>query len=266
MTLRPHYRPAPALLRELGVTEPEDIRLEAIAQYCGATIVYEPLSGCAARIVGYGEEAFITVDSKSRLERRRFSAAHELGHWMADRGRISSFLCQEKVFATEWAEDNPERRANRYAADLLLPKFMFEPRARNKEIIFDTVRSLAAVFRTSLTATAIRLVEFGSFPAIIVCNEQGRRRWFSRGPDVPDELRLRDTPGAYTCAYDLLRGSSAAEGPTDVQSDGWISHPGARRYSLREDSVRIGHGLVLSILWWKDESQLLDLEEEGDGE
>lgn len=264
MSQRAYYRSPPALLRELGITEPADIQIEAIAQYCGATVVYEPLNGCAARIVGYGDEAFITVDSKSRLERRRFSAAHELGHWMMDRGKVSSFLCQEKVFATEWSADNPERRANRYAADLLLPKFMFEPRAKNKEITFATVRSLASEFRTSLTATAIRLVEFGSFPAIIACNEPGRRRWFFRDSDLPDALKLRDTPGAYTCAYDLLRGGSVAEGPTQLQADGWIMHPDARRYSLCEDSIPIGHGLVLSLLWWKDESQLLDLDEESE--
>lgn len=265
MTQRPHYRSPPSLLRELGITEPEDIRLEAIAQYCDATIMYEPLKGCAARIVGFGDHAFITVDSRSRLERRRFSAAHELGHWMADRGKVSSsFICQEKVFATEWSDDNPERRANRYAADLLLPKFMFEPRAKNQGVTFATVRSLATVFTTSLTATAIRLVEFGSFPAAIVCNELGGRRWFVVGSDVPRVLRIRDVPGAYTCAYDLLRGSPAAEGPTDVQADGWISHPNARRYTIREDSVPIGHGLVLSLLWWKDERQLLDLDEDSD--
>jgi hypothetical protein len=262
VTQRPHYKSPTALLRELGITEPEDIRLEAIAEYCNATIVYEPLAGCAARIVGYEDHAFITIDSRSRLERRRFSAGHELGHWMADRGKVSSFLCQEKVFATEWSEDNPERRANRYAAELLLPKFMFEPRAKNKEITFETVRSLAAEFKTSLTATAIRLVELGSFPAVIVCNEPSRRRWFFRGSDVPDALCLRDNPGAYTCAYNLLRGSSLAEGPTDVQSDGWIVHPGARRYAVREDSLPIGHNLVLSLLWWKNESQLLDLGED----
>lgn len=262
MTSWSHYLSPAALLRELGITEPEDIRIEAIAQYCGATVVYEPLRGCAARIVGYGDEAFITVDSKSRLERRRFSAAHELGHWMMDRGKIASFLCQAKVYATEWSEDNPERRANRYAADLLLPKFMFEPRAKNKEITFATVRNLASDFITSLTATAIRLVEFGSFPAVIVCNEPGRRQWVVRGSDVSDLLRLRETPGAYTCAYDLLYGSSAAEGPTDVQADGWIDYPGAKRYMLREDSIPIGHDLVLSLLWWKDESQLLELDED----
>jgi hypothetical protein len=262
VTGRSYYRSPPALLRELGITEPEDIQIEAIAQYCGATIVYEPLNGCAARIVGYGDQAFITVDSQSRLERRRFSAGHELGHWMADRGKVSSFLCQERVFATEWSEDNPERRANRYAADLLLPKFMFEPRAKGKEITFAAVRSLASDFRTSLTATAIRLVEFGSFPAVIVCNEPGRRRWYIRGSDVPTEFRLRDVPGAYTCAYDLLRGSSTPEGPTDVQADGWIDHPDARRYKLCEDSVPIAHDLILSLLWWENERQLLDLNED----
>jgi hypothetical protein len=139
---------------------------------------------------------------------------------------------------------------------------MFEPRARNNEITFAMVRSLASKFSTSLTATAIRLVEFGSFPAMIICNESGRRRWFIRGTDVPDVLWPRDTPGAYTCAYDLLRGSNNIEGPTDVQADGWFDHPGSRRYTLREDSLLINHDLVLSLLWWKDERQLLDLEEE----
>jgi Zn-dependent peptidase ImmA (M78 family) len=252
------------LLKELGITEPHDIKIEAIAEYSGATIVYQPLKGSAARILGFGDHAFITVDSNSRRERQRFSAGHELGHWMMDRGKVASFVCAEKVFATEWVNDNPERRANKYAADLLLPPFMFEPLAKNRDITFETVESLAREFQTSLTATAIRLVELGSFPAMIVCNEQEKRRWFIKGPDVSEVLRPRDVPGAYTCAYELLRGSKAQEGPTDVQADGWIVHPQAHRYSIREHSRSIGYGIVLSLLWWKDERQLLDLEENDD--
>lgn len=259
MTIKPHYIPPPKLLRDLGITEPADIRIEAIAEHCGATIIYERLKGSAARILGFGDWAFITVDSESRRERQRFSAGHELGHWMMDRGKVASFLCAEKVFVTEWGADNPERRANRYATDLLLPKFMFEPRAKNKDIVFDTVRELARDFQVSLTATAIRLVELGSFPAMIVCNEYGHRRWFFRGSDVPDVLWPRDTPGAYTSAYDLLRGSTKLEGSVDVQADGWINHPLARQYTLREDSIKIGDHFVLSLLWWKDERQLLDI-------
>ncbi len=176
MTAKPHYIPPPKLLRDLGITEPADIRIEAIAEHCGATIIYERLRGSAARILGFGDRAFITVDSESRRERQRFSAGHELGHWMMDRGKVASFVCAEKVFATDWGADNPERRANRYAVDLLLPKFMFEPRAKNKIIVFDTVRELVRDFQVSLTATAIRLVELGSFSSVIVCTEPGRRR------------------------------------------------------------------------------------------
>jgi Zn-dependent peptidase ImmA (M78 family) len=259
-----HYRSPAALLRELGIAEPEDIKIEAVAEYCNATIIYEPLKGSAARILGFGDRAFITVDSRSRRERQRFSAAHELGHWMLDRGRVASFVCTEQIFAAEWNSDNPERRANRYATDLLLPEIMFAPRAKNLEITFETVRRLATIFQTSLTATAIRLVEFGSFPAMIVFNTSQQRRWFVRGPEIPDAIRLREKPGAYTVAYDLLRGTVTNEGPTDVQADGWITHPDSRRYLLREDSIRIGDHYVLSLLWWKVEQQLLDLEEDCD--
>src|SRR5262249_15194570 len=153
-------------------------------------------------------------------------------------------------------------RANRFAANLLLPQFMFEPRAKNKEVTFDTVASLAREFETSLTATAIRLVEFGSYPAMIVCTASGRRRWFMRGPDVPERLWPRETLGAYTCAYALIHGSSKKESATDVQADGWIDHPRSKYYSLREHSVAISTDLVLSLLWWKDEQQLLDFEED----
>jgi hypothetical protein len=261
VTAQSHFRPATTVLRELGITEPEDIHIEAIAQYCHATIVYEPVEGSAARILGIGDWAIITVDSRSAQGRRRFSAGHELGHWMMDRGKVASFVCADKIFASEWAEDNPEKRANRYSTDLLLPKFMFEPRAKGREMTFETVRMLAHDFKTSLTATAIRLVELGSYPAMLVCNELGRRRWFFRG-SVPSGLRLREVPGAYTRAYDLLRSAAKAEGPEDIQADGWIDRYDARRYTLREDSVKISENFVLSLLWWRDESQLLDLCEE----
>lgn len=255
------YQPPLALLKELGITEPEDIHIEAIAEHCKATIVYEPLEGCEARILGYGERAIITVNSKSPCERQRFSGGHELGHWMRDRGKIA-FACAEKMFATEWSNDNPERRANRYAADLLLPEPMFRPRAKNREISFATVRDLASEFQMSLTATAIRLVELGSFPAIVVCNELGRRRWFIPEPDVPKVFRLRSEPGCDTIAYDLLRSKRDVESPADVRADGWIDHQDAHRYCLREDSIKIGSDFVLSLLWWKDERMILDLQED----
>jgi hypothetical protein len=248
------------LLKELGIAAPEEIDIEAIAEYCQATVIPQRLHGSAARILGIGDRAFITVDSESARARQRFSAAHELGHWMLDRGSLAAFVCSEKNFINDWSIDNPERRANRFAAELLLPQFLFQPLAKNKEITLKTVRELCAKFQTSLTATAIRLVELGSFPAMVVCFGKDRRRWYFRGPDVTEEIQLRDTLGAYTEAYDLLHRNSPDNKPVDVQADGWFTHPRSRYYSIREDSIKVSDDLVLSLLWWKDEQQLLDLE------
>jgi hypothetical protein len=56
------YRSANDLLKELGITEPKEIDIEAIAQHCEATVTYEPLTGCEARIVGTNDRAIITVN------------------------------------------------------------------------------------------------------------------------------------------------------------------------------------------------------------
>ena len=257
------YRSPADLLDELGITEPEDIDVEAIAFHCRAFVRYRPLEGCEARIIGFDDRAIISVNQSSMLARQRFSIAHELGHWMQDQGSIS-FACGERIFTTAWSEDNPERRANRYAADLLMPEQPFRRLAKNQEITFATVRRLARTFRTSLVPTAITLVHLGSFPCMIICNNPNKRLWFSREADVG--LWPNDRPGRSTIAYDLMHGIASVESPQDVCADGWIDHPESGRYEIREDSLRIpipdGPDLVLSLLWWKDERQLLDLDEE----
>lgn len=247
------------LLEELGITRPEDIDLKAIAQYCGATVVYEDLQGCEARILGFGDRAVIAANRSSSRGRQRFSVGHELGHWMYDRGR-ASFACNEDALTREWSATNPENRANRYAADLLLPVHMFQPLANGREITLRTASDLADRFQASLTATAIRLVECGSYPSMVVCNGPRGRIWFRRGPSVPEQLWPTDRIGPKTLALDLLRGDAGPGKPVDVSASAWFELEDASRYWIREDAVRIGRELVLSLLWWADEQQLLDLE------
>ena len=254
---------ADALLDELGITQPGEIDVEAIASHCGATVLYECLSGCEARILGVRDRAIITVRADSRRERQRFSVGHELGHWLRDRHRVG-FSCTESSFQVEWSSDNPERRANRFAADLLLPQRMFQPTARARSMTFETVRALASSFVTSLTATAIRLVELGSFPAMLVCSgADGKRKWFLQGRDV--HLWPVQEVGRETVAYEMGHGGTPREGPVDVCCDAWIDHPKAARHVLVEDSVPMGSELVLSLLWWKDERQLLAMQSDDDG-
>lgn len=253
------FRQPEALLRELGITEPEDLKIEAIAQYCGATVVYEPLEGCEAWIIGKNNRAIITVNNNSNRRRQRFSAGHELGHWAHDRGTIASYSCQEKAFKTEWQNDNLEQRANVYAAELLLPEFMFAPLAKNRPMIFDTVEELANRFEMSLTATAIRLVKLGSYPAILFGLEGTNCKQYARGEDV--FLRIVRGLRKDTYAYDLLQDSTRRSASGDASADSWIDHPNADRVTVHEDALRIGSDLVLSLVWFKDERQFLELQQ-----
>jgi hypothetical protein len=257
MNFPPRFRPAADLLKELGITEPEEIHIEAIAEHCNATVTYGQLTGSEARIVGADDRAIITVSTSASRGRERFSAAHELAHWLRDAGEVA-MLCNPDSAFDDSGGWNRETRANDYAADLLLPKSMFKPRAENKSMTLQTVSSLADTFATSLTATAIRLVQLGSFPAVVVVSDAQRMRWFRRGPDVPESL-WPHVPGRKTFAYDIAR-RKADSGSDHVYVDEWFSGA-VERHRIHEDSRRLTDDLVLSILWWTDESPLQEIVE-----
>ena len=101
--------PAERLLQELGITEPKEIDLEAIAFHLGARVRFRRLEGCEARIIGRNDAAIITIGEGCTPGRKRFSLAHEIGHWTHHRG-------QTLVCRVEESRPNdsmsPERVAN----------------------------------------------------------------------------------------------------------------------------------------------------------
>lgn len=50
------------LLDHLAIRQRDEIDVEAIAEYLGATVVYDELRGAEASIVGRGDRAIITVN------------------------------------------------------------------------------------------------------------------------------------------------------------------------------------------------------------
>jgi Zn-dependent peptidase ImmA (M78 family) len=88
------------LIEQLRIEEPDEIDVEAIAEFCGATVVYERLRGCEARLVGRKDRAYITVNESSPRAEQRFSIAHELGHWKQDHREVVT-SCDEKTLLTQ---------------------------------------------------------------------------------------------------------------------------------------------------------------------
>lgn len=254
------YRPND-LLEELGITEPEEIELEAIAQFVGATVVAEPLTGAEARLVGGGDKAIITVNANSSLPRQRFSVGHELGHWMHDRGR-PQFSCGVRVQNASFLGSDPESLANHYATELLLPDYMVKPRLGKKAPILATAQELAGMFTTSLTATALRIVDLGIWPSMVVCYSKDKRQWFKRGRDVPEKIWPLKALSEDSLAFALLREAEATSATEEVDADAWIDLPDASEYVVVESSFKVTPELVVSILWWKDQAQLEALDDD----
>lgn len=247
------------LLSELGIAEPQDIDLEAIAYYCGAVVRYHHLDHCAARIIGTNERAIISVDPATSRGRQRFSIAHELGHWMLHRGKVA-YACKEDDFSSPWERrQDSESRANQFAAELLMPRFIFKSAAENREMTFRTVAELAELFQTSMTATALRLVQLGSFPAMVICYGREGRRWFARGFDIPDTIWPHKELSHDTAAFELLFGNIRQARPLPSQASKWFSHRNSFRCSVVEDSIKVAEDCVLTLVWWKDKTQLSEL-------
>ncbi len=254
------YRSVDNLFTELGIAEPRDIDIEAIAYYCGAVVKYRELESCVARIVGLNNRAVISVGSTSTRGRQRFSIAHELGHWMLDRGK-TAHSCNETDLSTPWeSRQDPESRANEFAAELLMPKFMFKSIAKDREVTFKTVEELAQIFQTSRTASAIRLIQLGSFPAMLVCHGHEGRRWFARSIDLPSSMWPHTELSHETAAFELLFGNARRSHPTPTKANKWISHRNAYKCSVIEDSIKIADNTVLTLIWWKDRNQLAELQ------
>lgn len=214
--------PAEVLLQELGVMDPREIDLEAIAWHQNVRVRYRHLEGCEARIAGDNTKAIISVSVDASSKRQRFSIAHELGHWQHHRGR--TLICKPDDIGSERpTKPATEKEADRYAADLLMPRYLFLPYTkRHKMLTWDTVSSLANVFSTSLTATAIRIIDTNAFPAILVCHGMTGRRWFTRAKDMPDRWFPKQDLDADSYAFDVLYGKHSTHSPRLMDADTWF--------------------------------------------
>src|SRR5207248_11088437 len=93
----------------------------------------EPTERLAGFVFLAGRVGWAFVDAKDILPRRRFTAAHELGHCVLHRETMGRFRADtpDAVLETAEAEDaaDMEREANRFAAELLMPAEVCKARA-----------------------------------------------------------------------------------------------------------------------------------------
>ena len=220
-----------------------------IAWTRGAAVEYRPLDGCDASIVGSRTKAVIAVNTRSSPERQRFSIGHELGHWHHHRGQI--LFCGKKDVENP-ADDalNPERHADDFASDLILPFYLLRPRLlKIKRVTLAGARDLAGEFRASLTATLIKIATADRFPIIVVCYGKKKRRWFRRSSLVPGWWFPQDRLDPDSFAADMLfNGASELNRPSKVGADAWFDFRNCDRFDVEEQSFMLPGEEVLTVL------------------
>jgi len=248
------FHPAEELLQSLGITEPSEIDLEAIAYTLGIKVKYYPLEGCEARILGIGDNAIITVNDQCNWGRQRFSIAHELGHWKYHRGKI--MVCRSDEIGNFGSERNKssaaEKHADIYAANLLMPSYLFVPVLRSfRKFDFDTIKKIRDIFQVSMTAAAFRSIEIGDAPAVLISHNHQGRNWFCRSKLVPDRWFPRADLQPESSAMGLMftNNNLMTVAPTKyVSAEAWFDRYDAQRYEVLEQSIKIGPSEILTIL------------------
>ena len=147
------------------------VPVEMIARSLGIEIkldkVDDELSGFIVRDKG-GKRAIIGANKSHHEHRRRFTIAHELGHFLLHEGHIIHL--DENIGAlrvnlrnSELArgEDNDEKEANLFAAELLMPAMFLREELEGKELDFlgngNFLDRLAKKYKVSVQALTFRL-------------------------------------------------------------------------------------------------------------
>lgn len=121
--------------------------LEILEERVGLDVALEPLpegtEGLCVQVEGL---ALVLVNSEPVVGRRRFTLAHELGHYLA--GDVEPLHVDERLFG----QSNTEKRANAFAAHLLMPEDGLSRWRRGRDIDERVVCELQYTFGVSLDA------------------------------------------------------------------------------------------------------------------
>jgi Zn-dependent peptidase ImmA (M78 family) len=112
-----------------------------------------------------GESPYIMYNKNETSQRKRFTIAHELGHFILHKNTSLFIDKSDRVLyrnsSSTTGEVLKEREANAFAACLLMPKKLIESEINNVPLGEDVVDYLSQKFKVSQLAMSFRLSNLG---------------------------------------------------------------------------------------------------------
>lgn len=258
---------ARSIIKQYSIRLPREIDIEAIAALRGAYVREEGLERCDGRLVKKGRVGIISIKAETpEVGRKRFTIAHELGHFELHDAGTELMICSEKDFE-QWTQqsNSTETEANMFAVELLMPETIFKPLCVQPTPSLSLIRDMAEEFRTSLTATALRYISFSPYRCAIVISRQDMIEKVKWTEDFGYYLERRTKLDPDCLATDFFAGKQLPVEMQPVLSSSWINAPklssGAR---LKEQSWGFkNYGFVLTLIWLDPAFE--QEEEEGEG-
>lgn len=242
--------------------------LEQILEEDGLEVCESELEDCgytACLIRAPEHGGGIMVARSQDAGRRRFSLAHELGHFHIPTHREVGLVisCADgDLRAREKDAHQLEWEANDFATELLMPRRLFAADVATRETSFRTAEILAGadMYDVSLTAAAWRVVQTTRQPCALVVSKHGEIEWTALSDSwrFPAPEQRRALP-IGSMADAVVRGEAPNVAPEPISPEIWLAStigdtPNLNGIELLESTHAVPRiGQVLSMLWIVEE-------------
>jgi Zn-dependent peptidase ImmA (M78 family)/transcriptional regulator with XRE-family HTH domain len=191
-------RLASIVREELGLGRAPIGDLPALVErHFGLSAVTWPVGKAVSGLCAHGADvAVMLVSSAFPVGHQRFTAAHELAHHLV--GDPREVIIEGDVFAVSAP---PERRANAFAAALLMPANGLREVAGGRPVDEVVLAELMREFGVSYTALLYRLAD----PTVRLMNNAARDQWLQRAPTSVLRAAGDPAPGEFTRPDELRR-------------------------------------------------------------
>ena len=242
---------ARSILEELEVSTVSDLAdIEQICRERGVFVSYQPMKNLEGILI----RSRRLIGIRSNLSdggRKRFTIAHELGHWELH-PHLNQLSACTAADIHAYRGSSEELEANAFAAELLMPDFLLTEQLKVLSPTLNVAKRLAQRFDMSLTAASVRLCEYTRMPMFVAFSYDGKLRWCRKNGAAKNYFFLRfgsQLDGNSLARYCLSQPDDLST-PQIVDSSAWFPDDFRNdRFTVYEESVELGdYGVTMSLI------------------